>query len=306
MTPKNAYAISAAIFFLGFVAGGIVFSAVTFFQKIDPVSNGGNIACTMDAKICPDGSGVGRTGPNCEFAECPGQISGGSGSIGGGLIYPDNGIDTIACPEDVKICPDGSSVGRTGLNCEFSKCSPTIPKGEQGSICQSDSDCSKGYECIDPSPVMREGYSNLRCWQKGSPRPICLSGDARIGTPKGDVSVKDIKKGMSVWTIDRNGKKVPSIVMITGKTFVSVGHKVVHIQLSDGRNLYVSPGHKVADGRKAGELRPGNILQGSSVLSVNLIPYTEEYTYDILPSAETGMYFANGILLQSTLGINSK
>jgi hypothetical protein len=25
----------------------------------------------MEAKICPDGSAVGRTGPNCEFAECP-------------------------------------------------------------------------------------------------------------------------------------------------------------------------------------------------------------------------------------------
>ena len=28
-------------------------------------------ACTMDAKICPDGSSVGRSGPNCEFAPCP-------------------------------------------------------------------------------------------------------------------------------------------------------------------------------------------------------------------------------------------
>jgi len=28
-------------------------------------------ACTMDAKICPDGSAVGRQGPNCEFAACP-------------------------------------------------------------------------------------------------------------------------------------------------------------------------------------------------------------------------------------------
>ncbi len=28
-------------------------------------------ACTMEAKICPDGSAVGRTGPNCEFAPCP-------------------------------------------------------------------------------------------------------------------------------------------------------------------------------------------------------------------------------------------
>lgn len=29
------------------------------------------VACTMEAKICPDGSAVGRTGPNCEFADCP-------------------------------------------------------------------------------------------------------------------------------------------------------------------------------------------------------------------------------------------
>lgn len=30
-----------------------------------------HIACTMEAKICPDGSAVGRIGPNCEFAPCP-------------------------------------------------------------------------------------------------------------------------------------------------------------------------------------------------------------------------------------------
>ena len=28
-------------------------------------------ACTEEAKVCPDGSAVGRTGPNCEFAPCP-------------------------------------------------------------------------------------------------------------------------------------------------------------------------------------------------------------------------------------------
>jgi hypothetical protein len=31
------------------------------------------VACTMDAKVCPDGSAVGREGPNCEFAPCPGE-----------------------------------------------------------------------------------------------------------------------------------------------------------------------------------------------------------------------------------------
>jgi hypothetical protein len=31
------------------------------------------IFCTMEAKQCPDGSYVGRSGPKCEFAPCPGN-----------------------------------------------------------------------------------------------------------------------------------------------------------------------------------------------------------------------------------------
>lgn len=31
------------------------------------------VACTQEAMLCPDGSAVGRTGPNCAFAPCPGQ-----------------------------------------------------------------------------------------------------------------------------------------------------------------------------------------------------------------------------------------
>lgn len=32
----------------------------------------GDIMCTMDAKMCPDGKTfVGRSGPNCEFMACP-------------------------------------------------------------------------------------------------------------------------------------------------------------------------------------------------------------------------------------------
>ncbi|MCK5095835.1 MAG: hypothetical protein KAR24_00615 [Candidatus Pacebacteria bacterium] len=32
------------------------------------------VACTLDAKICPDGSSVGRIPPDCEFATCPAEI----------------------------------------------------------------------------------------------------------------------------------------------------------------------------------------------------------------------------------------
>lgn len=31
--------------------------------------------CTMDAKLCPDGSSVSRTGPDCAFAPCPGEAA---------------------------------------------------------------------------------------------------------------------------------------------------------------------------------------------------------------------------------------
>ena len=39
-------------------------------------NNNGSVACTMEAKLCPDGSAVGRTGSNCEFAPCPAQKTG--------------------------------------------------------------------------------------------------------------------------------------------------------------------------------------------------------------------------------------
>lgn len=47
------------------VGAGIVFGYNLLTPKAEPVS------CTLEARICPDGSTVGRTGPNCEFAECP-------------------------------------------------------------------------------------------------------------------------------------------------------------------------------------------------------------------------------------------
>lgn len=31
------------------------------------------VACTMEARQCPDGSYVGREGPSCEFSACPGE-----------------------------------------------------------------------------------------------------------------------------------------------------------------------------------------------------------------------------------------
>lgn len=57
----------AAGFFLVFFSGLWMFAEeVGWLHK-----PGTPYACTMEAKQCPDGSYVGRSGPNCEFATCP-------------------------------------------------------------------------------------------------------------------------------------------------------------------------------------------------------------------------------------------
>ena len=35
------------------------------------IGQGRVTACTLEAKICPDGTSVGRVPPDCEFAPCP-------------------------------------------------------------------------------------------------------------------------------------------------------------------------------------------------------------------------------------------
>lgn len=56
------------------------------------------VACTLEAKQCPDGSYVSRTGPNCEFAACTGVGNGVfSGKISIGPICPVERID-VPCP----------------------------------------------------------------------------------------------------------------------------------------------------------------------------------------------------------------
>lgn len=44
------------------------------------------VACTTDAKLCPDGSYVGRIAPDCEFAECPSGNSELSSNFGNNQV----------------------------------------------------------------------------------------------------------------------------------------------------------------------------------------------------------------------------
>jgi hypothetical protein len=76
---------------------------------------------------------------------------------------------------------------------------------------------------------------------------------------------------------------------------------MVHLALADGRDLLVSPGHRTGDGRPAGSLAAGDQLDGSRITAWELVPYAGKRTYDLLPAGATGRYWANGILMSSTL-----
>lgn len=48
-----------------------IMDALVFEETALPKTLEEPVACTLEAKICPDGSAVGRVGPSCEFAPCP-------------------------------------------------------------------------------------------------------------------------------------------------------------------------------------------------------------------------------------------
>jgi Hint domain-containing protein len=131
--------------------------------------------------------------------------------------------------------------------------------------------------------------------------PICLAYDTLIDTPDGPVSVQSLRIGMQVWTVNDTGQRVAQPVIRLSKTVVPATHQVVHLVLSDGRELWVSPGHPTTDGRTVGHLKVGEPLDGAVIVSVERVPYDGAATYDLLPAGDTGFYWANGILMASTL-----
>ncbi len=131
--------------------------------------------------------------------------------------------------------------------------------------------------------------------------PICLSAGTRIDTPRGPVMVTDLKVGDLVWTLDADGHRLAEPILELSRTPVPATHEVVHLVLSDGRELWASAGHPTTDGRHLGDLLAGDALDGARVILAELVPYGLPATYDLLPAGGTGCYWANGILLASTL-----
>jgi hypothetical protein len=172
---------------------------------------------------------------------------------------------------------------------------PVPPPQTCGSVssCSNGKICPAGYEC--------SGLPAYGCYPPGCPTPICLSSSAMISTPQGEVRVTNIHEGMIVWSLDKNGNRVSERVVRVSRTEVPADHHVVDLVLSDGRELQVSPGHPTTNGKTVGDLNPGDAYDSAFVEKADLVQYGDEATYDILPAGDTGYYFANQILLGSTL-----
>jgi hypothetical protein len=135
--------------------------------------------------------------------------------------------------------------------------------------------------------------------------PNCLSYDTLISTPEGNVPVTDLRTGMVVFTLDMNGNKVIKPVELVLKLSGSEGYELRHLVLSDGRELFVSGTHPTAEYGRIRDLLPGDILDGSKIVSIENVRHSGSYVYDLLPAGDTGYYWANGVLLGSTLSPNS-
>ena len=134
--------------------------------------------------------------------------------------------------------------------------------------------------------------------------PICLAKGTLIDAPRGPLAVEEMRVGMPVWTAALNGDRVEGVVLKVVSVFVPSDHRVAHLKLADGRELFASPAHPTADGRTLSDLLPGALLDGSRIIQIEQTNYRGAATYDILPSGPTGFYWANGILVGSTLAGN--
>jgi hypothetical protein len=131
--------------------------------------------------------------------------------------------------------------------------------------------------------------------------PICLAATARIDTPLGPVVVKDLREGMLVWTIDARNERVAMPIRRIAAASVPKKHLMIHLVFTDGRELWASPGHPTVDGRTLGELRESDLYDRAAVKSAEAVPNGDTSTFDLLPAGDTGFYWANGVLLASTL-----
>lgn len=221
-------------------------------------------------------------------------------AIGAGVYYR-----SIVASRLVEISPTPQISPQPSVTAGSGTASTVVPSASARPTMSSspqdrfESECPPGQVQYGvPLGCVSKDYAE-RC--KKEPCPICLASNTTIATPKGGINVKDIRVGMEVWSVNRQGERIASRVKKIGSTIAPPLHQMVYLRLADGRNIQVSPRHPTAGSILVSQLHVGDAYDGSRVVSTSLIPYSDKKTYDLLPDSETGYYWANGVLLGSTL-----
>jgi hypothetical protein len=128
---------------------------------------------------------------------------------------------------------------------------------------------------------------------------VCNPEGTLIAGPSGNRAIETLAEGDRVYSVHQ-GRLVTVAIKRIHRVPVH-DHLVVRVVFANGAVLRESPRHPTADGRAFGELGPGDEIDGLRIVAAALVPYSGAATWDILPDSDSGAYFADGVLVGSTL-----
>ena len=115
---------------------GLLLISVIFIAGCTSTTQTNNTptVCTQDALICPDGSAVGRHGPNCEFDKCPTNTSQLPGTLP---------------PVSTLPTPPVKEFNMTAMRFAFEPSTVTVNKGDQVVLHVTSTDVTHGISLPD-------------------------------------------------------------------------------------------------------------------------------------------------------------
>ena len=147
---------------------------------VTPPAADGGVICTMEAKLCPDGSYVGRTGPKCEFSVCPSAASSGesasSGIRGTASLGPTCPVERM--PPD-PACADTPYQGSFYVHTENGKLVATFKTKSNGSFMLSLAPGTYIITLASNSVMPRLSPTNVTV-EKGKSASVALTLDSGI------------------------------------------------------------------------------------------------------------------------------